>query len=171
MNVRKRAAVRNRPSSLALIHYRCALFSVRGLAGPKWAHGAKHRPAIIIGGAVFRGGVSDRRYSCADCDMIVSSAYFSQTTASQGGYHLLPYGAPGPPALGGDASSTPFNGVRRGCFHCCQSRQFATTPAGCHRVDLHRLSDSSPESGPAGDRIPGVARCGFGIPPASFLPG
>jgi hypothetical protein len=109
--------------------------------------------------------------ACTDCDRMLPGEDVSQATASQAGYHLHPYGDPGLPALGGDASSTPFNGVRRECFNCCQPRQFATASAGCHRVDLRRLSVRSPESGPAVDRIPGIARCGFGIPPASFLPG
>jgi hypothetical protein len=114
---------------------------------------------------------TERRCACANCCIISRSAYFSQTRTSQGGDHLLPYGAPGPSALGGGASSALFDSIRRECFACGASRQFATPSGGSHRIDLHRVSDGSPESGPAGERIPAVTRCGFGIPPASFPPG
>ena len=94
-----------------------------------------------------------------------------QAASAPGGDHLLPYGAPGQPALGVDAPSTLHKRIRGGCYRCSQSREFATPSGGGHRVELHRLSDRPPEFGPAGDRIPAVARCGFGIPLGSSPPG
>ena len=102
---------------------------------------------------------------------MLSGEYLAQTAASPGGDHLLPYGAPVPPALGGNVSSTPFERVRRGCFNGDQPGQFATPAAGCHRVDLQPLPDHAPQSGSIGDRIAVAARCSFSIPPASFLSG
>jgi hypothetical protein len=97
--------------------------------------------------------------------------FLLQTTASQGSNYLLPYGASGQSALRGDASSTLFDGAGWRRFTCDLSRELATSSGGGHRNDLHHLPNGAAESGPAGDRIPGVARCGFNISPASFLPG
>ena len=106
----------------------------------------------------------------ADCDKILRNEYSSQTTACEGGNHLLPIGVPGPPSLAVDTPSTPVDGVRPERFNGGQSRRFAAKSTGGHRVDLQRLSDLPPQSGAAGDRISSVARRDLGIPPAPFLP-
>ena len=120
--------------------------------------------------AVFPHAIWER-LACADCDKIAVNECLPWTAACAGGGYLLPYCAPGACTLAGDVSSTRSNGLRWRRFIRSQSREFATPTGGRHRADLRRLSDDPAQSGPAGDRIPAVARSGFSSPPASFLPG
>ena len=142
--------------------------------GRRAGSGADPRPWAGSGQVLEVGAPSKsrqgQRRACTDCDILMHRARLSQTTASQGGDYLLPHGVSGPSAFIDDVSSTLFDDARWHRFAWDQSRGFATW-SGRHRIDLHRLPDGAPKSGPAGDGIPGVARRVLNISSASFLPG